>query len=227
LPGSTDRATPGGREMCIPSSKRQVRWPGPHRSRSGRLPVPPCHVDVGRLGMTTETPHVAVTDKDEFRRIMGHYVTGATVVTGTLDGEPHGMAVNSFTSASLDPPLILFCPDKQSETWPQICRSGYFAVNILSSGQDELCRRFARKGVDRFGDTALRYLRSGSPVLRSALAYLDCRIADVHDAGDHFIAVGHVLELGVARGRARPLVFYQGGFHHLRAKSAQRPRARA
>ncbi len=176
--------------------------------------------------MTTRAVHEGMTDKEELRRIMGLYVTGATIVTGTLGGQPHGMAVNSFTSVSLNPPMILFCPDKRSETWPVIWQSGHFAVNILSCDQDELCRRFARKGIDRFGDAHFDYVASGSPVLRDAIAFLDCRITDVHDAGDHFITVGQVLDLGVNDSRAQPLVFYQGSFHQLTRERRQSMRVR-
>jgi 3-hydroxy-9,10-secoandrosta-1,3,5(10)-triene-9,17-dione monooxygenase reductase component len=157
---------------------------------------------------------VSSASKQDLRRIMGHYVTGATVVTATLEGQPYGMAVNSFTSVSLDPPLILFCPSKTSETWPLIERAGHFIVNILGQNQDELCRQFAAKRGDRFAATELLYTLQGNPVLAEAVAFLDCRVQAVHEAGDHFVTIGHVLDMGLQQS-GPPLVFYQGNFHQL------------
>lgn len=164
----------------------------------------------------SEPARIAGSDKHDLRQIMGHYVTGATVITATLDGQPYGMAVNSFTSVSLEPPLILFCPSKTSDTWPSIERAGHFIVNILGGKQDELCRQFAAKTGDRFAATELLYTASGNPVLVEAVAFLECSIESIHEAGDHFVTIGHVLDLGVQRA-GPPLVFYQGGFHQLAA----------
>lgn len=149
---------------------------------------------------------------------MAHYVTGATVVTAVHDGRPHGMAVNSFTSVSLAPPLILFCPSKTSDTWPSILQAGQFTVNILASHQDALCRQFAAKGADRFSAAELLYTSRGTPVLAEAIAFLECEIATVHEAGDHYVTIGRVLDLGVQQV-APPLVFYQGGFYQLATTS--------
>jgi 3-hydroxy-9,10-secoandrosta-1,3,5(10)-triene-9,17-dione monooxygenase reductase component len=152
--------------------------------------------------------------KHDLRHIMGHYATGASIVTATLDGQPTGMAVNSLTSVSLEPPLILFCPDKKSETWPIIRDAGSFVVNILAHGQDHICRTFAKKGVDRFAEIGYRETPNGHPVLNDTLAYLECEIEAIHDAGDHYVTIGRVLGLGVGEA-ARPLVFYRGAFHEL------------
>lgn len=153
-------------------------------------------------------------DKDALRSILGRYATGATIVTASWQGEPHGLAVNSFTSVSLQPPMILFCPGKGSETWPAISNARYFAVNVLAAGQDRLCRKFATKDTDRFADIEYGYSPAGCPVLCNTLAYLECEIGDVHEAGDHFVVLGHVLRLGAAEDQS-PLVFYEGGFHKL------------
>jgi 3-hydroxy-9,10-secoandrosta-1,3,5(10)-triene-9,17-dione monooxygenase reductase component len=162
------------------------------------------------------TESMGEASKEELRQIMGRYATGAAIVTAVHDGLPHGLAVNSLTSVSLDPPLVLFCPAKRSDTWPAIERAGHFAVNILGCGQEHLCRLFARKGTDRFADVAYAHLPSGSPILDDVVAYLECRIETVHDAGDHFITVGRVLELGI-KTEVPPLVFYNGGYHELAA----------
>jgi 3-hydroxy-9,10-secoandrosta-1,3,5(10)-triene-9,17-dione monooxygenase reductase component len=158
----------------------------------------------------------AEVDKHELRRVMGHYATGVSIVTAVSDGVPHGLAVNSLTSVSLEPPLVLFCPSKASETWPAISEAGLFVINILAAGQGELCRRFARKGLDRFGDIAYRTSPNGVPVLADVVGYLECRIEQVHDAGDHYVAIGRVLEMG-ATSDLPPLVFYRGTFHGLSA----------
>jgi 3-hydroxy-9,10-secoandrosta-1,3,5(10)-triene-9,17-dione monooxygenase reductase component len=152
--------------------------------------------------------------KHDLREIMGHYATGASVVTATWKGRPYGLAVNSLTSVSLEPPLVLFCPDKRSETWPPIRDAGHFVVNILAHDQDALCRTFAKRGVDRFADIGYHESPSGSPVLHDVLAYLECRIEAVHDGGDHFVTIGRVLDLGVV-GDLPPLLFYRGGFRQL------------
>lgn len=152
--------------------------------------------------------------EQDFREVMGRYATGAAIVTAGWQDKAHGLAVNSLTSVSLDPPLVLFCPDKRSDTWPIIRDARYFAVNILGGDQDQLCRQFARKGADRFAD--ISYTRSfrGCPVLTETLAYLECEIEQIVDAGDHYVTIGRVLDMGMGRSRD-PLVFYQGRFHRL------------
>jgi flavin reductase (DIM6/NTAB) family NADH-FMN oxidoreductase RutF len=146
-----------------------------------------------------------------FRHVLGHFATGVTVVTALADGEPVGMAANAFTSVSLEPPLVAFCPALSSTTWPRIQAVGKFCVNILEEGQEEVCRLFAAKGAERFRAMGWRGAESGSPVLHDALAWIDCAIEAEHDAGDHLIVVGRVLDLGAAR-EGSPLVFYRGGY---------------
>ena len=153
-------------------------------------------------------------DKARLREIMGHYATGASIVTATFDGKPHGLAVNSLTSVSLEPPLILFCPAKSSDTWPAIRDAGHFVVNILAHGQLDMLKKFAKKGADRFADVGYHDSPSGSPVLHDVLAHLECRIEEIYDAGDHYVTLGRVLDLDVS-DTGVPLVFYRGGFHEL------------
>jgi 3-hydroxy-9,10-secoandrosta-1,3,5(10)-triene-9,17-dione monooxygenase reductase component len=153
-------------------------------------------------------------DDLRFRTVLGHFVTGVTIITAMDDGEPVGVAANSFTSVSLEPPLILFCVAHSSTTWPRIQRTGKFAVNVLGEHQEELSRLFATKGVDRFSQTPWHSGVSGSPVLDEAIAYLDCLIDAEHPAGDHTIVVGRVLDLGVSEG-ARPLLFYRGTYGRM------------
>jgi 3-hydroxy-9,10-secoandrosta-1,3,5(10)-triene-9,17-dione monooxygenase reductase component len=158
----------------------------------------------------------AVIDQAAFRTVLGHFATGITVITAVHDGQPVGLAANSFTSVSLDPPLILFCAAKSSSTWPSIRDAGHFCVNILADDQEEVSRVFATKGADRFAGIGYRTGTTGAPLLHDVLAWLDCTIEAVHEAGDHLIVVGRVHELDVQR-EGRPLLFYRGGYGRLGA----------
>jgi 3-hydroxy-9,10-secoandrosta-1,3,5(10)-triene-9,17-dione monooxygenase reductase component len=150
------------------------------------------------------------------RYVLGHFATGVTVVTARCDGEPVGMAANSFTSVSLEPPLVLFCAGVESETWPRIREAERFCVNVLGHHQRELALSFARKGSDRYEGVELVELEDGPPRLAGAIAHVDCRIAAEHPGGDHTIVVGSVVELAVSEANAaaleEPLIFYRGGF---------------
>jgi flavin reductase (DIM6/NTAB) family NADH-FMN oxidoreductase RutF len=149
--------------------------------------------------------------RDECRRIFGAFPTGVTVVTAGGAHGPVGMAVNSFTSLSLDPLLVLVCVGRSSSTWPEIEKSGRFCVNVLAADQRELARRFAAKGEDRFRGVALTASVGGSPMLEGSVAYVDCAISQTYDGGDHVIVVGAVLGLGLLRPAA-PLLFVGGRF---------------
>ena len=121
------------------------------------------------------------------------------------------MVVGSFTSVSLDPPLVAFFPDKSSSSWPRIERAGRFCVNVLASDQQDLCARFAAKGIDKFDGLAHRMSANGSPVLDDVVAWIDCNLHAVYEAGDHYIALGEVVELETVRAE-RPLLFFQGKY---------------
>jgi 3-hydroxy-9,10-secoandrosta-1,3,5(10)-triene-9,17-dione monooxygenase reductase component len=161
--------------------------------------------------MSSSQLHVLPPDPATFRTVLGHFATGVTAITAVDGEEPVGMACNSFASVSLEPALVLFCAAKASTTWPRIQASGKWAANILAEDGEETCRLFAQRGIDRFAHLTYTLGRSGSPILRDALAFVDCETVDEHDAGDHTIVVGRVLELGYASD-ARPLVFYRGGY---------------
>jgi len=155
--------------------------------------------------------HVLTPDASSMRTVLGHYPTGVTIVTAMDGGEPVGLACNSFTSVSLDPPLVLFCAGKTSSTWPRIQRAGRWAVNVLSEDDEETCRLFAQPGADRFAHVSYGAGRTGAPLLHDALAFVDCETEAEYDGGDHIIVVGRVVELGyVAEGR--PLCYYRGGY---------------
>jgi 3-hydroxy-9,10-secoandrosta-1,3,5(10)-triene-9,17-dione monooxygenase reductase component len=155
--------------------------------------------------------HVAAARK--FRDVLGRFASGVTVVTTTSNDEPVGMTCQSFSSVSLDPPLVLFIPAKSSRSWPLIQRSGKFCVNFLAAGQAELSNTMASRGADKFGD--VKWTPSpatGSPILEGSLAHVDCTIHQVHEAGDHYVVVGRVVDLGSDEGDVDPLLFFQGKY---------------
>ena len=158
--------------------------------------------------------HTLNPDAATMRTVLGHFATGVTVITAMDGEEPVGMAANSFTSVSLDPPLVLFCVARTSTTWPRIEKARKFAVNILGEHQEELSRLFATKGADRFGQTDWHIGVGGSPVLHDTIAYLDCEFWAEYDGGDHIIVVGRVLDLGTPHD-APPLLFFRGRYGRL------------
>lgn len=152
------------------------------------------------------------TDPATFRHVLGHYPTGVCVVTSReADGRTVGMAVGSFTSVSLDPPLVGFLPDGSSRTWPRIERAGRFCINILAHDQLDLCRAFAARGDDKFAGIAWRPSPAGLPILDGVVAWIDCDLHAVHPAGDHMFVMGLVRALEVEHPRS-PLLFVQGGY---------------
>jgi 3-hydroxy-9,10-secoandrosta-1,3,5(10)-triene-9,17-dione monooxygenase reductase component len=161
--------------------------------------------------MSHSGPRPLAPDAATYRTVLGHFATGVVIVTA-LDGEePVGMACNSFTSVSLEPPLVLFCAAKSSSTWPRLRTSGKWAANFLDEDAEELCRLFAQKGADRFAHISYAPGRTGSPIFEDSLAFVDCETIAEHDTGDHFIVVGRVVELGYQH-EGKPLLFYRGGY---------------
>ncbi len=150
-------------------------------------------------------------DSARFRQVLGHYPTGVVVVTAAPGGVPLGLSIGSFASLSLDPPLVLFCPDRASSTWPRIREAGVFCANVLAADQEEIARAFALRGSDRYQGVGWRPSRSGSPIIHGCLAWVDCDIEETSAGGDHHIVVGRVRDLDVEREGA-PLVFFRGGY---------------
>jgi flavin reductase (DIM6/NTAB) family NADH-FMN oxidoreductase RutF len=152
-------------------------------------------------------------DTSEFRRVLGHFPTGVSIVT-TRDGSgrPCGLTVNAFASVSLEPTLVMVCVEKSSDSHGCIHASGVYAVNVLEEAKGEaLSRRFATYGVeDKFRGVAYHEAKTGSPVLEAALAWVDCRVAESLSVGDHTVFIGEVLEADAREGR--PLVYYRGGY---------------
>lgn len=146
----------------------------------------------------------------EFRRVLGHLPTGVTAITAYGPKGPIGMAANSVTSVSLDPPLLLICPAKSSSTWPELRAAGTFCVNVMAGHHEQTCRAFARRGTDRFAGVAW-HKRAAGPGIDDAVAWIGCRVRDEHEAGDHTIVVAEVLDLEAA-SEVAPLVFFRGAY---------------
>ncbi len=150
-------------------------------------------------------------DPNTFRHVLGHYPTGVCVVTAMDDEGQAGMVIGSFTSASLDPPLIAFFPDKSSTSWPRIERVGRYCINILSADQLSLCKRFASRGGDKFAGLAHKTTPSGAAVLDGVVAWLDCVEYATQEAGDHYLALGRVVKMEVVEAD-NPMLFFKGGY---------------
>jgi flavin reductase (DIM6/NTAB) family NADH-FMN oxidoreductase RutF len=150
-------------------------------------------------------------EKNELRRIMGHFATGVTVITTIAkDGTPFGLTANAFMSVSLEPPLLLISVDKKAESYPHFEQSRVFTINILSDGQEGLSRRFAVSGGDKFEGIAYHRGANNVPILEETLAHIECRLYAAYDGGDHTLYLGEILEAETREGR--PLLFYRGGY---------------
>jgi len=153
-------------------------------------------------------------DKKEFRRVLGHFAAGVTIVT-TIgdDGKPYGLTATAFTSVSLEPPLVLVCVDKRSESHVHFHASKVFAVNFLAAGHEDLSQRFAVSGGDKFVDLSVRRGGTGAPILTEALGHLECRTVNVVDAGDHTVFIGQVEGADAREGE--PLLYFRGAYRQI------------
>ncbi|MET9610355.1 flavin reductase family protein [Streptomyces sp. NPDC006512] len=166
-------------------------------------------------------PAAPVPPGADLKAVLSSFCTGVAVITACgSDGRPAGMAVQSFSSVSLDPPLVCFCPARTSATWPRIRAAGAFAVNILAADQEELCRRFAVTGGDKFAGVPWRPGAGGAPLLDGVLATVECALEDVLDGGDHLIALGRVTAPAARRDGA-PLLYFRRSYGCL-PRSADR-----
>jgi flavin reductase (DIM6/NTAB) family NADH-FMN oxidoreductase RutF len=152
-----------------------------------------------------------VVEPRRMRDVLGHFASGVTVVTATTGEGPIGFTCQSFSSLSLDPPLVVFAPARSSRTWPQLRRIGRFCVNVLAEEQTDLSAQFARSGTDKFAGVPWRPSRQGSPVLDGVIAWIDCRLEAEYDGGDHTLVTARVLDLGADPER-RPLLFHRGEY---------------
>jgi flavin reductase (DIM6/NTAB) family NADH-FMN oxidoreductase RutF len=151
-------------------------------------------------------------DRRDFRRALGQFATGVTVVsTRARDGRRIGLTVNSFSSVSLDPPLVLWSLSRNSSSLADFTSASHFAVNVLAAGQHHLSRQFATSLEDRFGDVECLEGRGGCPLLKGATAHFVCRNIRQCDGGDHVIFIGEVEDYKWNEGE--PLIFHSGRYH--------------
>jgi flavin reductase (DIM6/NTAB) family NADH-FMN oxidoreductase RutF len=148
---------------------------------------------------------------DDMRGVLSYYPTGVAIITSVQEARPVGFVVGSFTSISLDPPLVGFFVTTTSSTLEVIRDAGVFCCNVLSSDHGALSAKFSSKSEERFAGVEWRPGVTGSPILREAVAWLDCTLYDTHQVGDHFLVVGVVVDLRAARN-VTPLVFHRGGY---------------
>jgi flavin reductase (DIM6/NTAB) family NADH-FMN oxidoreductase RutF/DNA-binding IclR family transcriptional regulator len=153
-----------------------------------------------------------IVSAQEFRRALAHYPTGVAVVTAVqADGSPVSMVVGTFTSVSLDPPLVGFLADRNSASWQGIKAAGHYCVSVLGAAHEHVCRAFATKDPERFR-YATTLTDAGCPRLDEAALWVDCTIDDVLTTGDHDLALGRVRQLGLGDNGGAPLLFLRGGY---------------
>ncbi|NLV78660.1 MAG: flavin reductase family protein [Rhodococcus sp.] len=167
----------------------------------------------GGDGAIEQSSGIASPDPRTFRTVLGQFCTGVTIITTVDDGAPVGFACQSFAALSLDPPLVLFCPTKQSRSWAAIERAGRFCVNVLAEDQQQVCARFGSREPDKFAGIEWAPSPLGSPILTGSLAHIDCVVESVHDGGDHWVVFGRVSSLSEVHDESeRPLLFYRGQY---------------
>lgn len=151
-------------------------------------------------------------DSATFRQVLGHFATGVVAITAVdpENGLPTGLAANSFTSVSLDPPLVGFCVAHTSTSWPRVQQAKRYCINILAEHQEEVCRQLSRKGAEKFQGVGWEPSPGGAPVLHEAAAWLEVTTEDEHVAGDHVIVVARVRHM--ASQERAPLLFFRGGY---------------
>jgi flavin reductase (DIM6/NTAB) family NADH-FMN oxidoreductase RutF len=158
-------------------------------------------------------------DPDAQRRIMACFATGVTVLTARAAGQDCAMTANAVTSLSLEPPLVLVAVDKRAQMHGCVGSGGAFALSILAEGQEELSTRFARSGPKELGDLRVKRSATGAAILADALAWVDCRLHDTLEGGDHTIFVGEIVAGDLRDGR--PLLFYRGRYGRLADPSGE------
>lgn len=149
-----------------------------------------------------------------YRQVLGTVPTSVAIITSLVEGEPVGVSVGSFTSVSLDPPLVGFFIAETSTTWPRIAPTGGFCASILSSEHEEVCRLFASRNADKFAGCTWTPSESGRPIIDGSVAWIDCTIDSTHPAGDHLLVLGRIESMGLS-GRDEPLIFLGGRYGRL------------
>ena len=160
-------------------------------------------------------PDALPIDPGHFRKVLSAYPTGVCVIAAQDGaGRKHAMVVGSFTSISLDPPLVGFYPARTSSSWAAMAPIGSFAISVRGADQLAQCQQFAARGMDKFGDLAHGATAAGHPLIDDALAWFDCTLEATHEVGDHYLVVGRVVALDGQAAR-EPLLFYGGQYHGL------------
>lgn len=159
------------------------------------------------------TQHRRVIEPRHYRDVLGRFATGVTIVAATTPDGPVGLAVSAFASVSLDPPLVLFCVTRASRSWTSIEQAGVFGVSVLRDDQEQISRRFAGPGRDRFAGVAITDSELGVPLIDQALAHVECTIEAVHRAGDHYVVIGRVARMDATDGL--PLLYFRGAYETL------------
>jgi 3-hydroxy-9,10-secoandrosta-1,3,5(10)-triene-9,17-dione monooxygenase reductase component len=188
-----------------------VSGPAGGGERPGRRGDHCCGSAARARRLPSATLNAVTPDPQRFRQVLGHFATGVTVIAGIEEGEPVGFACQAFAALSLDPPLVLFCPARASSTWPRIASSGEFCANILAADQPDLARRFGVSAADKFSGVDWAPGGNGAPVLAGVLTWVCCSVETVHEAGDHYVIIARVTELGDCVA-GDPLLFYRGRF---------------
>ena len=162
-----------------------------------------------------------MVDKRSFRRALGCFPTGVAVITAQpADGAPMGITVNSFTSVSLEPPLVLWCMDKKSDRYDTFTGAKGYVISILGTAHEDVSARLAKQGSHSLEGIALLKTELGPPALADALAVFECAAHAVHDGGDHAILLGRVLRYFRHEAGGAPLVFFRGGYGALSESGA-------
>ena len=158
-------------------------------------------------------------DLRSFRDALGGFCTGVTVVTTrTSDATKYGVTANSFSSVSLEPPLVLFCLDRKTASLSAFEKSGHFAINVLANVQDKICAQFARPDGDQWQGVAHEQWQTGAPIIEGCVSNFDCRTYSIQDGGDHLIFVGEVLRMASSPD-LEPMLYFRGQFHELNSAS--------
>lgn len=161
-------------------------------------------------------------DEIAIRRALSEFATGVTIVATTEGGERVGFACQSFSSLSLEPPMVLFTVMKTSRSWPRIEKSGTFSVNVLSEEQQEYSVAFGRRSVNKFEYGSWSESPLGNPILEDCAVWIDCTVADVHEGGDHWIVTGDIKSIG-HRGDRKPLLYHRGSYSRVVASGEDAP----
>lgn len=211
-----------------PSTVAQMRSERPDWSGSARriVRIFDRRARLSSMGKGTEPQRTVVTvtapdtspsfDAKQFRSVLGHFPTGVTIVSGIADGQPAGFTIGSFTSVSLEPPMVGFLPMTTSDTWTAIAPNGTFCVNVLSRAQADLCWKFAKTGneSERFDGVEWHAAPTGSPIIDRAVAWIDCEVEGVYEMGDHLFVLGRVVALEADADHdgdgPHPLLFFKG-----------------